>query len=249
MFPLRTIEIEIKNLRFGYVEVIPVLCDISFSIQKNQKIGIIGRSGSGKSTLVKLLVKQYTPLSGEILINKENITYISTKSLRKSIAYVTQDIQVIKGTLRDNISLFDKSIKDTTLLKIINELGIQEWYSGLEMGLDTIMNGEKLSGGQKQLIALLRVFVRGAQLIILDEAYSNIDPLTEKCIQTVIEKIMINRTCIIIAHRLSTLKQVDEVILLEEGKIVEKGSFLQLANDTRSRLYHLQKKNIREILG
>lgn len=243
------LEISVRNLNFSYKPQTQVLKNVSFSLESNQLMGVIGRTGSGKTTLVKLLTKLYPVSDGEISINQRPLSDISIDSLRENVAYVTQEVQIFDASLRDNITFFDEEVKDETLLGLIEELGLQEWFEGLEEGLDTRINEHQLSAGQAQLISLIRAFLKDARLIILDEAYANIDPLTEKYIQNVMSRLFVNRTGIIIAHRLHTLEQVDNVILMEQGSIVESGSYQQLKEDTASKLYQLLQQNISEVLA
>lgn len=243
------LEISVRNLSFSYKPQTPVLQNVSFSLESNQLMGVIGRTGSGKTTLVKLLTKLYPVSEGEIFINQLSLSDICIDSLRENIVYVTQEVQIFDASFRDNITFFDEEVKDNRLLELIEELGLQEWFEGLEEGLDTRINGHKMSAGQAQLIALIRAFLKDARLIILDEAYANIDPLTEKYIQNVMRRLFVNRTGIIIAHRLNTLEQVDKVILMEKGSIVESGSYQELKEDATSKLYQLLRQNISEVLA
>lgn len=237
------IGIVLKNVYFEYKTGCLVLKNITFDLKKNRTLGIIGRTGSGKTTLVKLLMKVYETKQGDIFYNGVSINEVSFKSLRERTAYISQEVSIYDASLRDNITLFNSDIKDEVLLEIIKKIGLEEWYFGLENGLDTRINEYNLSIGQAQLVSLIRVFVKEVQLVILDEAYSDIDPLTEKYIHTVMEHLVNRCTCIIIAHRMRTIEMVDELILLENGCIIEKGSYSKLVKDKSSKLNDLIKQN------
>ena len=239
----------VEHLDFSYLPEKPVLKDVSFCLEKNQVLGIIGRTGSGKTTLVKLLSKMYPTIEGEIYLNELPISEIALKSIRENISYVTQEVQIFNATLRDNITFFNRNIEDGMLIELIFEMGLKEWFENLENGLDTELNQHTLSAGQAQMIALIRAFLKDASLIILDEAYANIDPLTEKYMQTAMQRLFENRTGIIIAHRLKTLEKVSHVMLLEQGKVEEYGSYSELRENSTTRLFQLLHQDASEVLA
>ena len=242
------IEISVKHLKFSYLLDIPVLKDVSFQLGKKQILGIVGRTGSGKTTLVKLLTKMYLHSEGEICLNQMPISDISVRSIRSNIAYVSQEVQVFDASLRDNITFFDESIEDEELIYYINELGLKEWLDSLEDGLNTRVQGRTLSSGQAQMIVLIRAFLKDAKLVILDEPYANIDPLTEQYIQQVMDRLFSDRTIIIIAHRLKTLERVDYVMLMEQGRVVEYGDYKELSENLETGIHRLLSKNVSGVL-
>lgn len=246
----KPLKIEFNNVDFQYEEGVDVLKDISIKVERGRVLGILGHTGSGKTTLARLIVRMYDVKNGEILINNKNITSIMEEELTKNIAYVTQDVQILTATIRDNITMFKKDINDEEIIKVIYNLGFKEWYEGLSNGLDTKleMGDKSLSAGEAQLLAFVRVFLRNPKLIILDEATSRIDSLTEKLIENALDKLLQHRTCIIIAHRFSTLNRADDILLLQDGTIVETGERKSLLNDRSSQYYNLIQHGIGEVL-
>jgi len=163
---------------------------------------------------------------------------------------VTQDVQLFRGTIRENITLFDKSVPDSLIHAAIAELELTEWYKTLRDGLDSVIDadGKNISAGEAQLLALTRVFLRNPGLIILDEASSRLDPATGQHIERAINHLLHNRTTIIIAHRLSTLHRADEIMILDDGKVIEHGNRIELAEDKTSQYYHILQSGQKEAL-
>lgn len=244
------LKIEFNNVDFQYEEGKDVLKDISIKVENGRVLGILGHTGSGKTTLVRLITRMYDVKNGEILINNKNITSIMEEELTRNIAYVTQDVQIFTGTIRDNITMFKKGINDEEIIKVIYELGFREWYEGLSNGLNTKLEvgNKSLSAGEAQLLAFVRVFLRNPKLIILDEATSRIDFLTEKLIENALDKLLQHRTCIIIAHRLSTVNRADDILILHNGEILETGERKSLLEDESSQYYNLIQHGIGEVL-
>jgi ABC-type multidrug transport system fused ATPase/permease subunit len=184
------------------------------------------------------------------MINGKNIKDYPLEELRRNVAIVTQDVQIFEATLRDNITLFDNTIADSVIFEALNDVGLTSWFESLEKGLDTPLSGDQgLSAGESQLLALTRVFLMNPNLIILDEASSRLDPHTESLIESALDKLLKDRTSIIIAHRLSTLDRTDDILLLENGKILEHGERDQLARDPQSRYSQLLKTGMQEVLA
>ncbi|MBA3532052.1 MAG: ABC transporter ATP-binding protein [Ardenticatenales bacterium] len=239
--PLR---ISFQDLVFRYDEDEGnVLSDINLTIYPCEVVSVLGRTGSGKSTLSRLLIRQIDATSGIVSLANDgapptDIREISLDHLRHRIGVVTQEVQLFRATLRDNLTFFNPSITDQQLQATLTEFGLGDWLNRLPAGLDTIIGagGQGLSDGEAQLIAFLRVFQRNPSLVILDEASSRLDPITEGLISQAVARLLQGRTGIVIAHRLKTIKQADKVIILEKGRIVEQGSPSQLANDPNSRL-------------
>jgi ATP-binding cassette subfamily B protein len=244
------ISISVNNLYFEYEADVPVLSDISFQLIPGKVLGLLGRTGSGKTTLARLIVRLFDPSAGEIYIDNKLLSSIQIKYLREHIAYVTQEVQLFKATIRQNLTLFNDDISDEAILSAIGEIGLGEWIASLPAGLDTMLDssGGGLSAGEAQLLAFVRVFLRNPSLIILDEASSRLDPITEQLVEKAIDKLLENRTCIIIAHRISTVKRADNILILEDGKIAEQGERIVLLEDRTSRFSQLLATGIEEVL-
>lgn len=247
----KPLAVDFKEVSFEYERDVQVLENISFNVKPGRVLGILGHTGSGKTTIARLLVRLYDVNNGEIRLNDNNVSDISTEELRSNVAYVTQNVQLFTSTVRDNITLFNNDIKDETILSIIEDLGLTEWYVNLSEGLDTKLEagGGSLSAGEAQLLAFVRVFLRDPGLIVLDEATSRIDPITEGLIERALDKLLKGRTCIIIAHRLCTLQRADDILVIENGSMVEFGERATLLNNTQSRYYKLLQHGIEEVLG
>lgn len=247
----KPLEITFNNVDFEYEEGVNILKDISIKIDGGRVLGVLGHTGSGKTTLARIIVRMYDIKNGEILLNNKSLTSIMEEEITKNIAYVTQDVQIFTATVRDNITMFRKDISDEDIIKIIYKLGFKEWYEGLVSGLDTYLElgSKSLSAGEAQLLTFVRVFLKNPRLIILDEATSRIDSVTEKLIEYALDKLLENRTCIVIAHRLSTLNRAHDILLLENGKVVEFGEKASLLMNKGSRYYKLIQQGIGEVLA
>jgi ATP-binding cassette subfamily B protein len=247
------LEIEFNKLNFAYNKDTYVLNDISFKLYPGKTLGILGHTGSGKTTISRLLFRLYDskPDDGEILINNIKIRDIQLGNLRDKISYVTQSVELFQASVRENVTLFDARVSDEKIISILNDIGLDDWFSKLPEGLDTIISSSEhgISAGEAQLLALARVFIKSPNLVVLDEASSRLDPVTENLLDTAIEKLLINRTGIIIAHRLATVEKVDDILIIDKGNIVEYGRREDLANDLDSQFYHLlQTGEIEELL-
>ncbi|HEY0070466.1 MAG TPA: ATP-binding cassette domain-containing protein, partial [Chloroflexia bacterium] len=175
----------------------------------------------------------------------------SLRQLRHAIGFVTQDVQLFNATLRDNLTMFDGEIPDAKILQVVHELGLTEWYGSLPEGLDTVLGpgGGSLSAGEAQLLAFARIFLRDPGLVVLDEASSRLDPATERLIERAVDRLLRDRTGIIIAHRLATVQRADEIMVLEDGRVLEHGPRLALANDPRSHFSQLLRTGLEEVLA
>ncbi|MHA1622594.1 MAG: ABC transporter ATP-binding protein [Candidatus Heimdallarchaeaceae archaeon] len=245
--------IEFNNLNFAYNENNYVLKNISFKLEPGKKLGILGHTGSGKTTITRLLFRLYDVKQedGFIKINNTDIREISLKELRGKISYVTQSVELFQASIRDNITLFDKRIADEKIVSILEDIGLGNWIHNQPKGLDTIISSSEhgISAGEAQLLALARAFIKKPNLVVLDEASSRLDPVTEKLIENAIEKLFLNRTGIVIAHRLATLNKVDEIIIIDKGRIIEQGKREELARNKESKFYKLlQTGEIEELL-
>lgn len=225
----------------GEVPKPAVLHDLSFALEPGQVLGLLGRTGSGKSTLTRLLFRLYNPDAGRIALGGKDIRDLSLNALRRQIGMVTQEVQLFQATLRDNITLFDPAVDDEKILTVLRELGLWSWYSAQPKGLETRLQagGMGLSAGEAQLLAFVRVFLKDPGLVILDEASSRLDPATETLLERATDRLLTNRTGIVIAHRLRTVQRADAILILEHGRMVEFGPRPRLAADSSSRFYQL----------
>lgn len=234
-----------------------VLKDISFCLEPGKILGLLGRTGSGKTTLTRLLFRFYDPDQGHIRIGSTDSTddlidlrQLPRSLLRRQVGIVTQNIQLFNASVRDNLTFFDRRIPDAKMLEMIEALGLQEWFQKLPKGLDTVLdaNGGGLSAGEAQLLAFMRIFLRNPGLVVLDEASSRLDPATEALIERAVERLVQNRTAIIIAHRLGTVQRADEIMVLDNGQILEYGDRELLAADPQSRFSQLLLTGMEEVL-
>ena len=232
--------IEFVNVSFSYGER-EILKNISFTVKKGEKIGIVGPTGVGKTTLIGLLLRFYDPTEGEIRIDGENIKNFTLHSLREKIGLVTQEPILFCDTVNRNICFGENEDKEK-IEKVAKICGISDFIESLPEKYETIIGerGFNLSGGQKQLITVARAIYKNPPILILDEATSSLDSNSERMLQLAIEKAMEGRTVFIIAHRLSTLRNVDKIIVLKEGSIVEEGTHSQLI-DKKGLYYNLWK--------
>lgn len=228
-----------------------VLHDLSFAVEPGQVLGLLGRTGSGKTTLTRLLFRFYQPEAGSIYLGGNNVRDLSLSTLRRQIGMVTQEVQLFQASLRDNITLFNPAVDDQQILDVLRDLGLWSWYNAQPNGLDTRLQagGVGLSAGEAQLLAFVRVFLKDPGLVILDEASSRLDPATETLLERATDRLLANRTGIVIAHRLRTVQRADAILLLEQGRMIEFGPRAQLAADPNSRFYRLLRTGLEETLA
>ncbi|MCC5620530.1 ABC transporter ATP-binding protein [Nostoc sp. CHAB 5715] len=228
-----------------------VLRDVSFSLSPDSILGLLGRTGSGKTTITRLLLRLYDPTQGTIRLGGVNLLDIPLATLREHVGMVTQEIQLFHASVRDNLTLFESSIPDARIESVIQEVGLWNWYESLPSGLDTLLapGGSGLSAGQAQLLAFVRVFLKNPGLVILDEASSRLDPATEQLLEKAIDRLLVGRTAIIIAHRLATVKRADQIMILEDGHCLECGQREELATNPDSRFAQLLQIGLEEALA
>ena len=223
-------DVKFEDVTFGYDPKLLVIHNISFDLASNKKLAIVGPTGAGKSTIINLISKFYLPLDGKITINGHDIRDVTTDSLRGHLSIVLQDSFLFPMSVRDNIKFGKPEATDEEVLETAERVGAHNFIMKLPGGYDYVLKegSSNISLGQRQLISFARTLLMNPDLLILDEATSSIDPYTELVIQNVLKKLLENRMSIIIAHRLSTIRLCDEIIVIDLGRIVEKGSHTEL---------------------
>ena len=232
LLPTGALSVEFRDLSFSYTggdrvdDVNGVIQHVSFHLSEGNLLGVVGRTGSGKTTLARLLFRLYDPQMGEVCLGGVAIKNVRLHDLRQHVGMVTQDVQIFHATVRDNLTFFNSNIPDTHILAAIDDLGLSAWLHTLPDGLDSELGSDGvgcrgLSAGEAQLLAFTRILLTNPGLVILDEASSRLDPATEQLIERAMVKLFSGRTGIIIAHRLATLQRVDEIMMIEDGSILE----------------------------
>jgi ABC-type multidrug transport system fused ATPase/permease subunit len=230
-----------------------VLTNITFSLAQGEILGLLGRTGSGKTTLTRLLFRLYDPQSGAISISPDpsqtqavDIRQLPLSTLRSKVGIVTQSIELFHASVRDNLTFFDTSIKDSKILEVIHGLGLSHWFNSLKNGLDSELEsgGGGLSAGEAQLLAFARIFLKDPGIVVLDEASSRLDPATEHLIERAVDRLVQGRTALIIAHRLKTVQRADKIMILERGRIEEFGDRQMLSEDPDSRFNQLLRTGL-----
>ncbi len=222
--------IEFEDVTFGYVENAKVLENFSLTVAPGERLAIVGPTGAGKSTITNLLLRMYDVQSGRILLDGQDIRDLSLDSLRRTMAIVLQDTFLFSGTIADNIRYGRPDAPDEEVRKVAKMVGADEFISRLPAGYATLVTerGGNLSVGQRQLVAFARALLVDPPILLLDEATSSVDPYTELVIQTALEKLLEERTSIVIAHRLSTVRNSDRIVVIDRGRIVEQGRHQEL---------------------
>jgi ATP-binding cassette subfamily B protein len=235
-------KIEFRNVSFGYRPDEPVLRDIGFVAEPGKTTALVGRSGGGKSTIMNLILRFYDVGEGEILVDGQNINSVKRSSLRRQIAYVSQENFLFKGSVRDNIAMGRPDAGEEEIVAAAKAAYAHDFIVGFDRGYDTPCgeHGLQLSGGQRQRIAIARAFLKDAPIILLDEATSALDSESEQAIQKALHTLCEGRTTLVIAHRLSTVANADEICVIERGQLVERGRHAELMakGDT---YYHIAK--------
>ena len=240
-------KIEFKNVWFAYKDEDWILKDVSFTINPKETCAFVGATGAGKTTILSLIVRNYEIQKGQILIDGRDISTIEIHSLRRGIGQMLQDVFLFSGTVRSNITLNDESFTDEEIEAACKYVNADTFVSSQEHGLDeeVIERGENFSQGQRQLLSFARTVLHKPQILILDEATANIDTETEVVIQKSLENIRNIGTMLVVAHRLSTIQHADQIIVLQNGRIIEKGTHQQLLKNKGyyHKLYELQFEN------
>ena len=238
-------EITFKDVNFSYIEGKPIFKNLNLHIKSGERIGIVGHSGSGKSTLINLLLRAYDVDSGEILLNKTNIKDLTFRSHHKNIAVISQDTALFNRSILENLRITNSQASEKQIRQAAHLAQIDETIMNLPHGYNSVVGerGTMLSGGERQRIAIARAILQNAPILILDEATSALDSKAEIMIEKALQNIIKDKTVIAIAHRLSTLRSMDRIIVLENGKIIEEGSIDELLKNksgTFHKLYQLQ---------
>ena len=245
--PAGSLSVTFDDVSFAYDDGQPVLDHVSFSLRPGTVLGLLGRTGSGKTTISRLLFRLYDPTAGIIRLGGVALREARRDDLRSRIGMVTQEVQLFRASVRDNVTFFDSSVADEQIDAAMEGLGLGEWRRALPQGLDTILGvggGAGVSAGEAQLLAFTRVFLKNPGLVVLDEASSRLDPATERLIERAVDRLLNGRTAIVIAHRLGTVQRADEIMILERGRVAEHGSRESLGADPSSRFAALMRTGL-----
>jgi ATP-binding cassette, subfamily B, bacterial len=253
--------IAFEQVNFAYHDDL-ILQNINFRLEPGQVLGLLGRTGSGKTTMTRLLFRLYEVTEGAICLGNgshaftgtgrlHNIQNVSLTDLRQKVGMVTQEVQLFRASVRNNLTFFNPAIDDEQILAVINDLGLGDWFDALPHGLDTELRSEgaSLSAGEAQLLAFTRVFLQDPGLVILDEASSRLDPATEQLIERAVDKLLHKRTGIIVAHRLATVHRADQIMILANGRIQEHDSYAALTHNPDSHFAQLLQTGLAEVIG
>lgn len=235
-------DIEFKNVTFQFRDAdTPVLNDLSFTVKRGETVAFVGASGAGKTTILNLVIGFLKPQSGQVLIDGKDINEFSLKSYRRHIAVVPQNAMIFTGTLRENITYGTDTTDDGFLAEVIESANLTELVQSLPEGLDTRINehGANLSGGQRQRVSIARAFIRRPRILILDEATSALDTVSERKIQESVDRLVQDRTTLIVAHRLSTIRNADRIAVIGDGGLLEYGTFDELM-EKKGEFYHMR---------
>ena len=249
---IKDAEIEFKNVSFNYKDSENVLDNVSFKIGKHEKVALVGHSGAGKTTIVNLILKFYSPTKGQIFFKNRNYKNLDHKFIRNNIALVFQENELFSSTIKENVIYGKQNATEGDIVKALKLANAYEFVQKLPKGLDSEVGerGVKLSGGQKQRVQIARAILKNSPILILDEATSSLDAKSEKEVQDALENLMKNRLVIIIAHRFSTIQNVDKIIVVNEGKIVDSGNPQELSRKkgVYSELLHYQIDGNKKLL-
>ncbi len=245
--PSGPLAVEFADVSFGYEED-RVLHDVSFRMEPGTVLGLLGRTGGGKTTITRLISRLYDPSHGTVSLAGHDLRTVDPASLRATVGVVTQDVQLFRASVRDNLTFFDHSGSDEDIRRVLDHAGLGDWVA--EIGLDTMLGaeGSGLSAGESQLLAFARVFLQDPGVVILDEPSSRLDPATELRVAAATERLFSGRTVVIVAHRLETVRLADEIMVVQAGRIEEHDRREVLAGDPTSRYARLLSTGGGELL-
>jgi ATP-binding cassette subfamily B protein len=234
--PSGALSVDFDAVTFGYGTGRPVVVDIDLRLAPGVRLGVVGRTGSGKTTLGRLLLRLWDTESGAVRLGGIDVRDAAADDLRRRVAVVTQEVEIFRATLRDNVTLFGTvEADDATIRAALTDVGLGAWLAALPDGLDTMLQGaDELSAGEAQLLAFARVLLTDPGVVVLDEASSRLDPVTEARLGTAAEHLLAGRTAVVVAHRLATLDRVDEIVVMDHGRVIEQGRRLDLVADPSS---------------
>jgi len=241
-------EIKFNDVTFSYsVDSQSVIKNVSFTIPKSSIVALVGSSGAGKSTIADLIPRFYDVTSGTVCVDGVNIKNIKLAQLRRMMGIVSQEVILFNDTVRNNISYGQPDVSESKVISSVKAANAMEFIKALPEGLNTVIGerGVKLSGGQRQRLSIARAIIKNPPILILDEATSSLDTESEQLVQQAIEQLMIDRTVLVIAHRLSTVKNADKIVVLEKGKIIEIGSHTELLN-MNGKYFKLNNSQLKE---
>jgi len=236
--PSGALEVECRGVQFDYGDDEQVLTDVDLVLGAGRSVGIVGRTGSGKTTFSRLVLRLVEPTSGTVLLGGVPIADIPVAELRHRVALVPQEVELFGGTIRDNVTLFDTAPSDAAVEAALRSVGLDALVDG-GIERDVSAGGGGLSAGEAQLLAMARVWLRDPDVVVLDEATARVDPETERRLEAAVRRLMDGRTTLIIAHRLSTLREVDDILVFDHGHVVEFGPRDVLAADPSTRFHRL----------
>ena len=247
--PPGSLDIEFDGVTFGYERHHPALCDVSLRVPAGRVLGIAGHTGSGKTTLTRLVPRFHDAQQGAIRLGGVDLRDASLKELRSRVGVVAQDVHLFHASVRDNVTLFDDAVPDGRVVSVLEDVGLDAWLRELSDGVHTVIDGSAgVSAGQAQVIACARILLEDPDVVILDEASSRVDPVSERRLHRALGALLEGRTGIIVAHRLDTLAYADDLLVLEQGRVVEHGPWMELVGDTSSRFAQLLRAAGNEVL-
>jgi ABC-type multidrug transport system fused ATPase/permease subunit len=233
-----TFDVRFHEVSFAYEER-TVLDRVTFELPAGKSLGLLGRTGGGKSTITRLLARLYDPTEGRITVGGVDLRDLDPRELRAMVGVVTQDVQLFQASIRDNLTFFRADVSDAEILRSLDAAGLGGWVRDLGLDAPLGAGGEGLSAGESQLLAFARVLLQNPRVVVLDEPSSRLDPGTESLIAGATERLFSGRTAVIVAHRLETVRSVDAIMVVEQGRVVEHGDRRTLASDPSSRYARL----------
>ena len=248
--PPGPLAVDLESVWFGYAPDAAVLRGVSLHLPPRRVLGILGRTGSGKTTLTRLLPRFHDPDSGSVRLGGVDVRTVAVAAVRSRVGVVTQETHLFNASLRDNLTLFDDGVPDRRLSEILASLGLSRWLAALPSGLDTFLGpgGTGLSAGEMQVLACARLLLRDPDVVILDEPSSRLDLATERLVHGAIARLLAGRTGIVVAHRLSTFELADDLLILDQGEVVEHGARAALAADPASRYAAMLHRAAEEVV-